>query len=67
MQVYANISIMTKQQERVTRSYKKYRKANIDTKKIADFFRSFMPEMIFRTTRLEGEKISRRVVSSIFK
>lgn len=67
MQVYANISSMTRQQARLTRSYKKYRKANIGTKNVVDFFRSFMPEMILRTTKLEGEKISRRVVSSIFK
>lgn len=58
---------MTMQQERLAKSYRKYRKANIGTKSIVHFLRSFMPEMIFRTTRLEGEKISRRVVSSIFK
>lgn len=58
---------MTKQQDRLTKAYKKYRKANVGTKGILNFLRSFMPEMIFRTTKLEGEKISRRSVSSIFK
>ena len=58
---------MTKQQERLTKAYKKYRKDNIGTKGVLGFLRIFMPEMIFRTTRLEGEKVSRRSVSSLFK
>ncbi len=58
---------MTKQQQRLTKAYKKYRKANVGTKGVLAFLRSFMPEMIFRTTKLEGEKVSRRNVSSIFK
>lgn len=58
---------MTKQQERLTKAYRKYREARLSTKSVLGFLRSFMPEMIFRTTRLEGEKISRRAVSSIFK
>lgn len=67
MQLCANISIMTKQQERLTKSYKKFRKANISTQRILGFLHSFMPEIIFRTTKLEGEKVSRHNVSSIFK
>ncbi len=58
---------MTKQQQKLTKVYKKYRKANIGTKGVLSFLRSFMPEMIFRTTKLEGEKVSRRSVSAIFK
>ena len=58
---------MTKQQQRLTKAYKKYRKANVGTKGVLSFLRSFMPEMIFRTTKLEGEKVTRRGVSSIFK
>lgn len=58
---------MTKQQERLTKAYKGYRKANLDTKRVLSFLRSFMPEMIFRTTKLEGERVSRRSVSSMFK
>jgi len=58
---------MTKQEESLTKAYRDYRKANLGTKSVLSFLRSFMPEMIFRTTRLEGEKISRRSVSSIFK
>lgn len=58
---------MTKQQERLTKAYKKYRQAHLSTKSVLGFLRSFMPEMIFRTTRLEGEKVSRRAISSIFK
>lgn len=58
---------MTKQQEKLTKAYKKYRTAGVNTKGILGFLRSFIPEMVFRTTRLEGEKVSRRNVSSIFR
>lgn len=67
MQLCVNISDMTRQQERLTKSYKRFRQAKIGTKRIVGFLRSFMPEIIFRTTRLEGEKVSRRNVSSLFK
>lgn len=58
---------MTAQQEKLTKAYQKYRKANVGTKGVLNFLRSFMPEMIFRTTKLEGEKVTRRGVLSIFK
>lgn len=58
---------MTKQQDKLTKAYKRYRKTGVGTKGVLSFLRSFMPEMIFRTTKLEGEKITRRSVSSIFK
>ncbi|MBI4059000.1 hypothetical protein HY404_02040 [Candidatus Microgenomates bacterium] len=52
---------------RLTKAYRRYRKERVGTKVVLGFLRLFMPEMIFRTTRLEGEKVSRRTVSSLFK
>lgn len=46
-------------------NYKKYllkKKKN----SALDFFKSFMPEMIYRSTKLEGERITRKQVLSIF-
>ena len=61
-------SIMsTKQQLRLNASYKKYRKANGSKKSVLGFLRTFMPEIIYRTTRLEGERVTRRMVASLFK
>jgi len=58
---------MIKQKERLNRAYKSYKKANLSTKSVLGFLHSFMPEMIFRTTKLEGEKVTRKSVYSIFK
>ena len=58
---------MTKQQVRLTKAYRRYRSKKAGKKSVLSFLRSFMPEMIFRTTRLEGEKVSRRSISSLFK
>lgn len=51
---------------KLARVYQKYR---IGKKKrnMLDFFSAFMPEIIFRTTRLEGERITRKKVSTLFK
>ncbi|MBI3385633.1 hypothetical protein HY031_00960 [Candidatus Gottesmanbacteria bacterium] len=57
----------TKQQSRLNASYKKYRKANGGNKSVLGFLRAFMPEIIYRTTRLEGERVTRRMVASLFK
>ena len=52
--------------QKLKRSYLKYRTAK---KKInvLGFFRALMPEIIFRTTALEGEPVTRRMVSSVLK
>lgn len=34
---------------------------------VLGFFRALMPEIIFRTTRLEGEPVTRRMISSVLK
>ena len=51
---------------KLRRSYFKYR---TDKKKmnVLGFFRALMPEIIFRTTKLEGEPVTRRMVSSVLK
>jgi len=47
------------------RAYRKY--STFKRKKtVLEFLRAFMPEIIFRTTRLEGEKVSRKMISNLF-
>ncbi|KKU99799.1 MAG: hypothetical protein UY33_C0022G0006 [Candidatus Amesbacteria bacterium GW2011_GWA1_48_9] len=48
------------------RNYLKYQKRSKEQKRVLDFLRSFMPEIIFRTTKLEGEPVTRKIVKSIF-
>jgi hypothetical protein len=47
--------------------YDKYRKSKSSRKTGISKLRSFMPEMIFRTTKLEGESVTRRMVNAIFE
>ena len=47
--------------------YDQYRKNKPHQKKGRFLLRAFMPEMIFRTTKLEGEPVTRRMVNAIFK
>jgi hypothetical protein len=47
--------------------YDKYRKSKSSKKTGASLLRSFMAEMIFRTTKLEGESVTRRMVNAIFR
>lgn len=51
-------------QARLVKVYKKYRTNK--KKNVLGFFRTFMPEIIFRTTKLEGEKVTRKMVSALF-
>jgi len=53
--------------EKLARSYKQYRKIGVSRNAVLQFLRSFMPEMIFRTTKLEGESVTRKAISSLFK
>jgi len=55
-----------KQQTRLQKSYKKYSFKKRDKNSLLDFFKVFMPEIVFRTMKLEGEKVSKRSVSSLF-
>lgn len=47
-------------------NYKRYQKGKNGKKEALGFLRSFMPEVIFRTTKLEGELVTRKMVKSIF-
>jgi len=47
-------------------NYGKYRKENKGRKEALVFLQAFMPEMIFRTTKLEGEPVTRKMVRAIF-
>ena len=59
---------MNKQEKtKLVKSYTQYRKKKIDNKGMLYFLRGFMPEIIFRTTKLEGESITRKMVSLLFK
>lgn len=53
-------------QKSLKNSYKKYHKAGKGRKRALDFLHSFMPEIIFRTTKLEGEPVTRKMVKSVF-
>ena len=52
----------------MTKIQKVYKKYLLSQKKNSalDFLKSFMPEMIYRSTKLEGEQITRKRVLSIF-
>ncbi|MBI5620793.1 hypothetical protein HY949_03380 [Candidatus Gottesmanbacteria bacterium] len=56
-----------KQQSRLNALYTKYRKSNKNKKNVLGFLRVFMPEIIYRTTRLEGERVTRRMIAALFK
>lgn len=51
---------------KLVKAYSKYRTAKKRVS-VLDFFRAWMPEIIFRTTKLEGEPVTRRMVSSLPK
>jgi hypothetical protein len=54
-----------REQTKLITAYKKYR--TIKKKDVLGTFRIFMPEIIFRTTKLEGEPVTRKMISSLFK
>ncbi|MGH7204018.1 MAG: hypothetical protein ACREHC_06240 [Candidatus Levyibacteriota bacterium] len=54
-----------REQTKLVKAYTKYRTGK--RKDVLGVFRAFMPEIIFRTTKLEGESITRKMVSSLFK
>lgn len=55
-----------REQAKLVRAYKKYRTAK-RKKKVLDVFRDNMAEIIFRTTKLEGEPVTRKMVAALFK
>lgn len=55
------------QQKKLTQSYRKYRTKKNNKQTVLESLRVSMPEMIFRTTRLEGERVTRRMIAALFK
>ncbi|OGG13182.1 hypothetical protein A3D77_00470 [Candidatus Gottesmanbacteria bacterium RIFCSPHIGHO2_02_FULL_39_11] len=52
---------------KLSKSYTKYRKLKAKKRDILRFFRVVMPEIIFRTTKLEGDPVTRKMISTLFK
>lgn len=52
------------QKNKLIKSFIKYKKENKNSK-IFSLLKVFMPEIVYRTTKLEGEKISRRTVATL--
>lgn len=63
---YYTINMGKREQARLVKAYTKYRTAK-KKPNVLDVFRAFMPEIIFRTTKLEGESVTRKMVSALFK
>jgi len=49
------------------RNYAKYRKVTKGSKTTLGFLRTFMNEIIFRTAKLEGEPVTRKMVKSVLR
>jgi len=56
-----------KNKKRLNTAYSKYRTMKNKKSKVLGFFHAFIPEIIFRTTKLEGEPVTRKMVSALFK
>lgn len=54
-------------QSRLHKAYSYYKKKKTTKKTLLSAFRISMPEIILRTTKLEGEPVTRKMVNSLFK
>lgn len=52
---------------KLLKAYKKYKSKKTKKATVLSFFRAFIPEIIFRTTKLEGEQVTRKMVTRIAK
>jgi len=58
--------LMTKtNKNKLIKAYSQYRTAKKNKSSVLRFFCAFIPEIIFRTTKLEGEPVTRRMVSKL--
>lgn len=55
-----------KNKNKLLQAYSKYRTEK-GGKTVLGSFRALIPEIIFRTTKLEGEPVTRKMVSSVLK
>ncbi len=56
-----------KKQSRLQKAYTSYQKKKPTKVSVLQAFRIAMPEIIFHTTRLEGEPVTRKMVNALFK
>ena len=56
-----------KKQSRLQKAYTTYKKKKPTKSSVLQAFRAAMPEIIFHTTKLEGEPVTRKMVNSLFK
>jgi hypothetical protein len=49
------------------KAYSSYKKKKTTKKSLLSVFRFVMPTIIFRTTKLEGEPVTKKMVSALFK
>lgn len=54
-------------QSRLHRAYSSYKKKKTTKKSLLSAFRIAMPEIILRTTKLEGEPVTRKMINFLFK
>lgn len=63
---YYTTNMGKREQTKLIKTYTTYRTTK-KKKDVLGIFRTLMPEIIFRTTKLEGEPVTREMVSSLFK
>lgn len=56
-----------KKQSNLHKAYSSYQKKKTTKKSLLSAFLSAMPEIILRTSRLEGEPVTRKMVNTLFK
>jgi len=52
---------------KLIKAYSQYRTLKRNKSSVLEFFRAFIPEIIFRTTKLEGEPVTRRMISKLLR
>jgi hypothetical protein len=62
-----NYLMSKRNQKGLMKAYSKYRTTKKTKSSVLGFFRDLMPEIIFRTTKLEGEPVTKKMVSNLFK
>lgn len=56
-----------KNKSKLLKAYLKFRTANKKKSNVLAFFNGLIPEIVFRTTKLEGEPVTRKMVTSLLK
>lgn len=56
-----------KKQSRLQKAYSSYKKKKPTKMSLLSRFKLAMPELIFKTTKLEGEPVARKMVNALFK